>query len=110
MLVLGTIFRCLGPILTIVACLSSKPLFLGPLDKREEANRYVSFIPRVPSLTCGNRRARYSYATGNSDLLTDICVFDECMKLQAEGASKARKFCEAVRPVSFRHWIANADG
>jgi hypothetical protein len=37
MLVLGTIFQCLEPILTIAACLASKPLFVSPMDKREEA-------------------------------------------------------------------------
>ncbi|KAG1757846.1 P-loop containing nucleoside triphosphate hydrolase protein [Suillus lakei] len=37
MLVLGTIFQCLDPILTVVACLSSKPLFLSPMNNRDEA-------------------------------------------------------------------------
>lgn len=37
MLILGTIFQSLGPILTITAVLSSKPVFLGPMDKRDEA-------------------------------------------------------------------------
>jgi ATP-dependent RNA helicase DHX57 len=39
MMVLGAIFRCIDPILTIAAALSSKPLFLNPLDKREEAGK-----------------------------------------------------------------------
>ena len=39
MMVLGTIFRCLGPILTVAAALSSKPVFFSPMDKREEANQ-----------------------------------------------------------------------
>jgi hypothetical protein len=41
MLILGTIFRCLGPIVTVVALLSSKPLFLNPLERRDEARAYV---------------------------------------------------------------------
>lgn len=41
MLVLGAIFKCLDPILSITAILSSKPLFLSPLDKRNEAQRYA---------------------------------------------------------------------
>lgn len=41
MLVLGAIFQCLGPILTVAAILSSKPLFLNPMDKREEATQYA---------------------------------------------------------------------
>ncbi len=44
MRILGTVFRCLGPVLTIAACLSSKPLFVSPMDKREEANQYVRVI------------------------------------------------------------------
>ncbi|ESK92682.1 dead deah box [Moniliophthora roreri MCA 2997] len=79
MLVLGTIFRCLGPILTIAASLSSKPLFVSPMDKREEATK-----------------ARARFATGNSDLLTDAYAYDECMKLSQEGKSQGsiRQFCE----------------
>jgi ATP-dependent RNA helicase DHX57 len=42
MLILGTIFRCLGPIVTVVALLSSKPLFLNPLERRDEARAYVT--------------------------------------------------------------------
>lgn len=41
MLILGAIFRCLDPILTIAAGLSSKPLFVSPMDKREEATKFV---------------------------------------------------------------------
>jgi HrpA-like RNA helicase len=41
MLILATLFGCLSPMLTIAACLSSKPLFVNPMDKRDEANKYV---------------------------------------------------------------------
>jgi hypothetical protein len=37
MLILATVFQCLGPIVTVAALLSSKPLFLSPLEKRDEA-------------------------------------------------------------------------
>ncbi|KAG6845370.1 hypothetical protein H0H87_010479 [Tephrocybe sp. NHM501043] len=37
MLILGTVFQCLDPVLTVTAALSSKPLFLSPTDKRDEA-------------------------------------------------------------------------
>ncbi|KAK0456179.1 P-loop containing nucleoside triphosphate hydrolase protein, partial [Armillaria borealis] len=79
MLVLGTIFRCLGPVLTIAACLSSKPLFLSPLEKRKEASM-----------------ARARFCEGTSDLLTDLKAYDECMRLQAERKSSGeiRRFCE----------------
>ncbi|KAK0465451.1 P-loop containing nucleoside triphosphate hydrolase protein [Desarmillaria tabescens] len=79
MLVLGTIFRCLGPVLTIVACLSSKPLFVSPLEKRKEASQ-----------------ARARFCEGTSDLLADVKAYDECMRLQAERRSSGeiRRFCE----------------
>ncbi|KAF9074920.1 P-loop containing nucleoside triphosphate hydrolase protein [Rhodocollybia butyracea] len=79
MLILGTIFRCLGPALTIAACLSSKPLFISPTDKREEATQ-----------------ARARFAKGNSDLLTDLNAYDEAMRFNSEGKSQSsmRQFCE----------------
>ncbi|KAK7058527.1 putative ATP-dependent RNA helicase ucp12 [Paramarasmius palmivorus] len=79
MLLLGTIFRCLGPILTIAASLSSKPLFVSPMDKRDDA-----------------AAARARFGTGNSDLLTDAHAYDECMKLSQEGKSQAaiKKYCD----------------
>ncbi|KAL0951656.1 hypothetical protein HGRIS_008336 [Hohenbuehelia grisea] len=76
MLVLGTIFQCLDPILTIVASLSSKPLFTSPMDKREEANQ---------------ARLRLSY--GNSDIMTDLNAYSEVIKLR--GSNKAMEaFCD----------------
>jgi len=79
MLVLGIIFQCLDPVLTVAACLSSKPLFLNPMDKREEASR-----------------ARERFVVGNSDLLTNVNAYDECLRLRSEGASQSaiRSFCE----------------
>jgi ATP-dependent RNA helicase DHX57 len=44
MLILGAMFRCLDPILTIAAGLSSKPLFVNPVDKREEAKKFVGYF------------------------------------------------------------------
>ena len=50
MLILAAVFRCLDPMLTIAACLSSKPLFVSPVDKREEANKSVGYLldPVIP--------------------------------------------------------------
>lgn len=79
MLVLGTIFQVIDPILTVVACLSSKPLFINPMDKRDEATQ-----------------ARLRFGEDKSDLLTDVNAYSECMRLQSEGKNhKAlRHFCE----------------
>ncbi|KAJ7170133.1 P-loop containing nucleoside triphosphate hydrolase protein [Mycena filopes] len=79
MLVLGTIFQCLGPVLTIAAALSSKPLFLSPMEKRDEASQ-----------------ARARFATAGSDLLTDLAAYDACNKMRSEGMSHGavRTWCE----------------
>ncbi|RDB29375.1 hypothetical protein Hypma_015909 [Hypsizygus marmoreus] len=79
MLIIGTIFQCLGPVLTIAATLSSKPLFLSPMDKRNEA-----------------AQARARFTTAGSDLLTDLKAYDDCARLRSEGKSQGaiRSFCE----------------
>jgi hypothetical protein len=41
MLILAIVFRCLDPLLTVAACLSSRPIFVNPMDKREEAATYT---------------------------------------------------------------------
>lgn len=70
MLILATIFQCLDPVLTIAACLSSKPVFLSPMDKRDEATAYdyspnsYTFKAEVhlqgPCTIC-NREKRHSH-------------------------------------------------
>jgi ATP-dependent RNA helicase DHX57 len=45
MLILATVFQCVDPMLTIAACLSSKPVFLNPIDKRDEATQYDETSP-----------------------------------------------------------------
>lgn len=78
-LIFGTIFQCLNPILTIAACLSSKSIFVAPMDKREEA-----------------KQARARFASGRSDLLTDLEAFSQCAKMRSEGSSNhaIKLFCE----------------
>lgn len=95
MLVFGAMFQCLGPILTVAAILSSKPLFISPMDKREEANQSVidSRFFDIPNFRC---RARAKFALGNSDLLTDMNAYDECARMRESGASRVRAFCEEV--------------
>jgi HrpA-like RNA helicase len=45
MLILATVFQCVDPVLTIAACLSSKPVFLNPMDKRDEASECDGLLP-----------------------------------------------------------------
>ncbi|KAF7302730.1 Dead deah box [Mycena chlorophos] len=79
MLILGTVFQCLDPVLTIAAALSSKPLFLTPMDKKEEASQ-----------------ARLRFATAGSDLLTDLNAYNACVDLRSQGKSHhaVSDFCE----------------
>ncbi|KAF8445690.1 P-loop containing nucleoside triphosphate hydrolase protein [Boletus edulis BED1] len=78
MLVLGLILRCLDPVLTIVASLSSKPLFASPFDKREAATQ-----------------ARLRFDKHNSDLLTDVHAYNECIRFSdKESRGTFRSFCE----------------
>ncbi|WVW82777.1 hypothetical protein I302_104788 [Kwoniella bestiolae CBS 10118] len=89
MLVLGTIFKCLDPILTIAALLSSKPLFTSPMEKRDES-----------------KKARESFAWARSDLLTDVRAYDACMAVREKGGSHGavRQFCEQnfISPTTLR--------
>ncbi|KIK99476.1 hypothetical protein PAXRUDRAFT_30490 [Paxillus rubicundulus Ve08.2h10] len=79
MLLLGSILRCLNPVLTVVASLSAKPLFVSPMDKHKEANQ-----------------AKLFFDTDQSDLLTDVNAYNKCMRLRSEGQSQSalRSFCE----------------
>ena len=81
MLVLGTIFKCLDPVLTIAAILSSKPLFTSPIDKRDDA-----------------KRAREAFSRGRSDLLTDAYAYEASVALRSKGESAGalRQYCEQV--------------
>lgn len=43
MLILAAIFKCYDQVLTVAASLSTKPIFFAPMEKRDEANKYVPF-------------------------------------------------------------------
>ncbi|TNY18898.1 P-loop containing nucleoside triphosphate hydrolase protein [Rhodotorula diobovata] len=87
MLVLAAVFRCLDPILTIVAILSSKPFFLNPFEQRDEA-----------------KKARASFYTGKSDLLSDAKAFEACMATRKDGNAALRNFTQDnfISPSTFR--------
>ncbi|KAM0788551.1 hypothetical protein ACM66B_001677 [Microbotryomycetes sp. NB124-2] len=72
MLVLAAVFRCLEPVLTIAAILSSKPLFLNPIDKRDEA-----------------KSARAKFYTSRSDLLSDWQAFEACVQARKDGSLRS---------------------
>ncbi|KAI9321214.1 P-loop containing nucleoside triphosphate hydrolase protein [Dichotomocladium elegans] len=78
MLLLGSILRCLDPILTIAAIMSLKSPFTSPMDRRDEA-----------------RQCRERFAYGRSDWLTDMKAYDKWYQiLKTEGIREARRFCE----------------
>ncbi|KAG6849981.1 hypothetical protein H0H93_002983 [Arthromyces matolae] len=89
MLILAIVFQCLDPILTVVAALSSKPLFLSPIDKRDEA-----------------AQAKGRFSTGASDLLTDVSAYNQCINLRSKdkGIAVMRAFCDEnfISPTTVR--------
>lgn len=100
MLILAAIFKCLDPVLTIAASLSTKPLFFAPIEKRDEAIKYVMVVVVTPDtaitqlLTMKLRRARRQFVTGNSDLLTNAAAYSAYMALRHDSKSAQRQFCD----------------
>lgn len=96
MLVLGTIFHCLNPILSITALLSSKPFYISvDPDRRDEASQYVIHLQIGRSTYGSIHRTRMKFNTENSDLLTQFEIFDQCRKLKELGKD-LRSFCKEV--------------
>ncbi|KAG9322329.1 hypothetical protein KVV02_001550 [Mortierella alpina] len=79
MLIFGSVFRCLEPVLVIAACMSVKSPFLSPMEKRTEA-----------------QAKKMQFATAKSDLLTAWKAYDTWDKLRESGAGRAelKSFCE----------------
>ena len=78
MLVLGSIFGCLDPILNLCAALSTKSIFSAPPDKREEASA-----------------ARMTFSTANSDLLTDVTAIEAALQIMRDQPKTLGPFCES---------------
>ncbi|KAK0535820.1 putative ATP-dependent RNA helicase ucp12 [Tilletia horrida] len=80
LLVFGALFGVLGPMLSVAAIMSSKPLFVSPTRDNDAI-----------------AKARKSFAVGNSDLLTDAYAFNAWLKMRASRKSHAevRDWCEA---------------
>lgn len=82
LLVMGTIFGCLGPMLTVASIMSCKALFAAPFEKREEVSK---------------ARASFAAAAGcRSDLLADAAAFEQWQTMRAQRRSNAeiREWCE----------------
>lgn len=97
MLVLGTIFHCLNPILSITALLSSKPLFsTTDQNKRDEASRSVVRVHRLAAFSLSYiYRSKEKFIVQNSDLLTYLEAFNQCQKLRDQGKN-LKSFCNEV--------------
>jgi ATP-dependent RNA helicase DHX57 len=77
LLLFGAILRCLDPVLTVAACMTSNQSpFLNPFERRDEAKAHLKFV------------------VGKSDLL----AFERAFSLWAEaktcGDSAERRFCD----------------
>ncbi|KAI9472058.1 MAG: P-loop containing nucleoside triphosphate hydrolase protein [Benjaminiella poitrasii] len=78
MLLFGSVFGCLEPILTIASIMSLKSPFTSPMEKREEA-----------------RQAREKFNFGKSDWLADMKAYEEWHDtIKSKGMKAARRFCE----------------
>ena len=77
MLIMGAIFRCIDPIATIAACISSKNPFVRPFGRETEADR-----------------AREQFKSGISDLLTWRNAYTKWRSVVLnKGAHGSRTFC-----------------
>ncbi|CAO0799169.1 unnamed protein product [Mucor circinelloides] len=78
MLLFGSVFGCLDPILTIASIMSLKSPFTSPMEKREEA-----------------RQAREKFNFSKSDWLTDMKAYEGWYEIiKSKGMRAARNFCE----------------
>ncbi|KAL6077824.1 ATP-dependent RNA helicase [Balamuthia mandrillaris] len=76
LLLFGAIFRCLDPILTIAAFMSSRSPFYSPVDRREEANK-----------------AKQALATSNSDHLTMLNAYAGWLAARKSGKAAEYAYC-----------------
>ncbi|KAJ3029969.1 UNVERIFIED_CONTAM: hypothetical protein HDU68_010546 [Siphonaria sp. JEL0065] len=77
MLIFGSIFHCIHPVLTIAAILSSKSPFVAPFEKRDEA-----------------KAKRAAFLWDKSDLLTDAKAYDAWLEASKKGKRSEMAFCE----------------
>lgn len=56
MLILGAIFNCLDPVLTIVSGLSVRDPFLTPFDKKDVSKLFITYLSIHTSLFSGRIR------------------------------------------------------
>ncbi|CEP19067.1 hypothetical protein [Parasitella parasitica] len=78
MLLFGSVFSCLDPILTIASIMSLKSAFTSPMEKREEA-----------------RQARERFNCSKSDWLTEMNAYEGWFEIiKSKGMRAARSFCE----------------
>ncbi|KAI8083455.1 P-loop containing nucleoside triphosphate hydrolase protein [Thamnidium elegans] len=78
MLLFGSVFGCLDPILTIASIMSLKSPFTSPMEKRAEA-----------------RAAREKFNFSKSDWLTDMKAYEGWYEIiKSKGMKASRNFCE----------------
>ncbi|XP_053396236.1 putative ATP-dependent RNA helicase DHX57 [Mercenaria mercenaria] len=77
LMLLGAIFRCLDPALTIAACLSFKSPFVTPFGKKHEATE-----------------KKLEFAAGNSDHLTMLNAYNAWKEARKNSGHEAYRFCQ----------------
>ena len=93
MILMGAVFGCLDPVLTIAAGLASRSPFMAPLDKRTESDK-----------------AKKAFCIGASDHLTLMNAYDKWRALAAEvAASKgSRGAWDDLRDFEFDNFLSRA--
>ncbi|XP_057861727.2 DExH-box ATP-dependent RNA helicase DExH7, chloroplastic isoform X2 [Cryptomeria japonica] len=93
MMVYGTLFGCLAPVLTIAACLSHRSPFVSPKDEKYNAER-AKLLLLSEKIDGGKGQ---NIASGQqSDHLLLVAVYNRWMKiLKQRGGTAAREFCKS---------------
>ncbi|EGD78151.1 hypothetical protein PTSG_09027 [Salpingoeca rosetta] len=77
LILFGAILKCVDPVVTIAACIGYKPIFVSPMDRRDEANA-----------------AKERFKTCASDHITIVNAFNAAVEvLQTEGRRGFMAFC-----------------
>ncbi|KAI8853715.1 P-loop containing nucleoside triphosphate hydrolase protein [Chytridium lagenaria] len=76
LILFGSIFKCLDPILTIASAMSVKSPFVAPFEKREEADE-----------------KKQQFATSISDHLTLLTAYNNWLVERRNGFANERRFC-----------------
>jgi ATP-dependent RNA helicase DHX57 len=95
MILFGAMFRCVDPILTIAAILSTRSPFVSPLEKRQEADSARLYFAIQRRIGTGPGGAGIDFSSHNkSDHLSLIRAYDEWLQARDKGTATEVDFCQ----------------